>query len=101
MFANSITNMAGASYGCSAALPLSPVCFEKSSRFTIKKKQEIKKENPNRVARTRGTPFMCFSCTFIRLSHASPSEKESAVGGQSCHGIYSSVLVLKILANVH
>lgn len=45
MFANSITNMAGASFGlCLSYSPQLPVCFEKSSRFTIKKQRESKKK---------------------------------------------------------
>lgn len=54
LFANSITNMAGASFGLSSDAsspclspcysPQLPVCFEKSSRFTIKKQRESKKK---------------------------------------------------------
>lgn len=98
LFANSITNMAGASFGlCLSYFPQLPVCFEKSSRFTIKKQRESgeKKGSPN-----RGTPLcvfhvLLFDCRTLRRL---PRGKAK---GRGCSGIYGSVLVLKILANVH
>lgn len=109
LFANSITNMAGASFGLSSDAsspslspcysPQLPVCFEKSSRFTIKKQRESKKKgSPN-----RGTPLcvfhvLLFDCRTLRRL---PGAKQREEKDEAALGIYGSVLVLKILANVH